>query len=84
MTLKDVLPIEFLNGEYDDTEAYSLKDIVVKNVYSCNRNEFDYRPWCGPQKNVNLWVRLENGKIVGFNQNMSRGWSFPVLNSDWS
>lgn len=35
--------------------------------------------WPGKEKNVYWWYKLVNGKKVGFNENPSRGWSFPVI-----
>ena len=73
-TLKDVLPHEFMAGEYDDTPAYKLRDeeVVISGDDLCKR-------WPGPQRNVTAWWVLANGKAVGWNENPSRGWSFPVI-----
>ena len=72
-TLGDVLPKEFLSGEYDDTKAFSLRDeIVVAEYDSWNH------PWIGKERNVHSWYLLENRWVVGWNENPGRGWSFPV------
>lgn len=69
-TLKDVMPIEFLQGEYDTTRAYKMKDVSVIKEH-CHK-------WPGKHKNVHIWVELENGYAIGCNENPARGWSFPV------
>lgn len=40
----------------------------------------DWKKWPGSHKNVMNWVELSNGKAVGWNENQSTGWSFPVHN----
>lgn len=71
-TLQDVLPSEFRG--YSDTEAYKYKDVkVVEQI------DGTVTPWPGHEKNVFWWFLLENGKRVGWNENPSRGWTFPVL-----
>lgn len=76
-TLKDAMPHQFLGGEYNDTSAYKLRDMKVAKVYS--NGEPGWKRWPGLHKNVHLWVELENGKMVGWNENPARGWSFPVI-----
>jgi len=78
-TLKDVLPREFLNGEYDKTMAWWLRNVEVKTEHSKVKEGASYISWLGPQKNVYFWVELVNGYTVGWNENPSRGWTFPVL-----
>lgn len=73
--LSEHLPIEFLNGEYDSTAAFKQKDTLVHAVLDAR-----IFPWLGQEKNVTFWYVLENGKAVGFNENPSRGWSFPLIN----
>lgn len=71
--LKDVVPQEFFI-EYMDTRAAKYLEIdVVRKVDG--REE----PWPGKEKNVMVYWELENGKLVGWNENPSRGWSFPVI-----
>ena len=79
MTLADVMPHEFTGGEYHDTPAYKLKDREVRTVHCLVRDGDNYKRWPGPHKNVVTWVILDNGKRVGWNENVVRGWSFPVL-----
>lgn len=73
-TLKDHLPHEFVGGEYMDTPSYKLRDIEVTAAYD-NRD----KPWPGPQKNVTAWYVLVNGFAVAWNENVHKGWSFPVI-----
>lgn len=70
-TLIDVMPTEF---EYSDTAALKFKDVAV-----IEEKEFN---WPGSHKNVTKWVVLENGYIVGWNENPGRGWSFPFQKVD--
>ena len=38
-----------------------------------------WKPWPGAHKHVMNWCVLDNGKAIGFNENPSRGWGFPVI-----
>jgi hypothetical protein len=78
-TLKDVMPTKFNNGEYVGTKAYSMKDIYVVKEHDSFTDQDNFKKWPGSHKNVFLWVELENGHCVGWNENPSRGWSFPVF-----
>lgn len=78
MTLAEVMPMEFTRGEYHDTPAFKLKDHEVKSIHCCVKDDDKYKRWPGPHKNVVTWVVLDNGKRV-WNENVNRGWSFPVL-----
>lgn len=76
-TLGMVAPEEFLGGEYLDTPAFAMRDTrVLARVDGCEV------PWPGSHRNVNVWWLLEGGHAVGFNENPSRGWSFPVVRLD--
>jgi hypothetical protein len=77
-TLRDVMPRELFDGSYDDTPSYKLADVRVIAEFRSYSGSQD-PAWPGPQKNVYLWVALENGKAVGWNENPSHGWSFPVV-----
>ena len=86
-TLADALPYEFVGGEYHDTPAFKLKDVKVKRVV-CGHQIVDgefvnthdtFVRWPGRHAYVFNWFILENGKAVGWNENPSRGWSFPVI-----
>jgi hypothetical protein len=75
MTLADAMPREFSGGEYETAPAQQYATLRVVA-------EFDHRnpsPWPGKEKNVHLWVILQDGRAVGFNENLNRGWSFPML-----
>lgn len=76
-TLSEVTPKEFSqSGEYDHTKAYKMRyETIVKTNYS------DKIAWPGNHKNVSVWWELLNGYAVGWNENPSRGWSFPVVPS---
>jgi hypothetical protein len=75
MKLRDVLPREATEGpEYDGARVLQLLDEGVAA-------EMDGRdhPWPGRHKNVLTWWRLKSGLLVGWNENPSVGWSFPVI-----
>jgi hypothetical protein len=74
MLLKDVLPYEFMRGEFDNCKAMKFADIKVVQEYESYK-----KSWIGNHKYVHFWYVLENGYAVGFNENPSRGWSFPVV-----
>lgn len=76
-TLIEAMPREFNGGEYIDTRAFKLRDKVVTSEHGATTNS-NYR-WPGKEKNVFFWVILQNGYAVGWNENPSRGWSFPVI-----
>src|SRR5882672_10504465 len=71
--LADVLPPEFLQGEFESCPAmrHAFMDVIAVH-------EGDL-PWPSHHKYVSRWYVLLNGKAVGFNENPSRGWSFPVI-----
>jgi hypothetical protein len=67
-TLRDAMPREFLNSA---SAALKFADVEV-----VEEKEFG---WPGPHKNVIFWVVLANGAAVGWNENPSIGWSFPLI-----
>lgn len=71
LTLKEVLPREFMGGGYVDSPAMKHCDVLVtaKRIGD----------WPGREKFVTIWYVLANGYAVGWNENTSRGWSFPVF-----
>lgn len=73
-TLADAAPKEFTSVEYATARALKYKDVRV----IAEHDGIKVR-WPGPHKHVYLWWTLENGKRVGWNENPTRGWSFPVL-----
>ena len=72
-TLEQVLPYEF-GLEFDDTQAYKFKDVRVIKKHDARE-----KPWPGTHKNITYWWELANGYAVGMNENLARGWSFPVI-----
>ena len=77
MKLIDWAPREF-RSEYRDTRAFALRDQEVVLEFGLGDDD-NRRSWPGPEKNVMNWCVLANGNCVGWNENVSRGWSFPVL-----
>ena len=76
-TLRDWLPHEFFS-EFMDTPAARHLDVeVVEEVYGSfiGPNKL----WPGKHRNVMHWCKLANGRAVGWNENPSVGWSFPVM-----
>jgi hypothetical protein len=71
-TLAEKLPYEFQS--YVDAPSYKHRDVKVLK-------EFDGRThcWPGPQRNVVVWYLLANQRIVGWNENVNVGWSFPMM-----
>ena len=77
-TLIEVLS-SFLNGfgilvDYDTDKFLDyLEHKVVAEHDGC------VKAFPGPHRNVYVWWELESGHAVGFNENPSVGWSFPVV-----
>lgn len=71
--LQDVLPKEFLWGEYDESPAMKHRHALVTVKHDSGAG------WPGTHKNVCVWYELANGYAVGWNENPARGWSFPVV-----
>jgi hypothetical protein len=78
MQLREVLPPEFLSGEYDDTRAFKMRDVFAIRTVDARE-----QPWPGSHKFVNYWYPLTNGYAVGWNENPQKGWSFPVIKFDY-
>ena len=76
MLLRDVLPQEFFR-EFSDTRAATMLDVEIEAEYGLGDDEV-WKSWPGPEKNVLNWWKLVDGRCVGWNENPSRGWSFPV------
>jgi hypothetical protein len=72
MKLRDVLPIEFFDGGFDNSPAYKHLEREVVTTHEHGR-------WKGKHKNVFVWWSLDNGYAVGWNENPSIGWSFPSI-----
>lgn len=85
MTLADAAPREFMGAEYNDVRARRFAEIEVVESRSgslCREHGvlvWRKDPWPGREKNVLVWWVLANGYAVGWNENPSRGWSFPVV-----
>lgn len=75
-TLRDVLPKEFFTEDMATKRIERhLNQVVVREIRHIDRDS----AWPGPHRNVIYWWELENGYAVGWNENPSRGWSFPVI-----
>lgn len=68
-TLRDWLPVPH------EAPEKLRKKFGLKVVYESGTGW----NWPGTHKNVCWWVILEDGTAVGWNENPSRGWSFPSL-----
>lgn len=76
ITLGDYAPIELQSAWYDECRAFRYVDVkVIREV----DGTLELLRWPGSHKNVYVWWVLENGYMVGWNENPSRGWSFPVV-----
>jgi hypothetical protein len=74
--LRDVLPREAIGGEYINDRFQKFLDIeVVEQVDGTEPGQ----GFPGKGAYVMNWYKLANGKAVGWNENPSRGWSFPVI-----
>lgn len=74
---------ELKDGSWDDMPVAKHFNVEVVKQYKdrpSNMLTGEVRAWPGKQKNVSVWVELANGKAVGFNENPSTGWTFPVIN----
>ena len=70
-TLADALPYEAVGGEY---EGLPFRRHLGVGVVKEHRDG-----WPGRHRNVYVWWELANGRAVGWNENKSVGWSFPVI-----
>lgn len=75
--LRDVLPREFFQ-EFMTTRAAKMLDVEIEQEYGLMGDQ-TWKSWPGPEKNVLNWWKLADGRSVGWNENISRGWSFPVF-----
>lgn len=80
-TLRDVLPREFFI-EHTESPAAKYLDVEVVARYRAWGDGPDALLWPGRHQHVNVWWHLANGKAVGWNENPSRGWSFPVVRTN--
>lgn len=86
-TLREVLGSDkvFDILSYDNHRAAKMFDVNVVGIWDSTDSD-EPNPWTdgfkvypGTHRNVFTWYELENGYGVGFNENPSRGWSFPVV-----
>ena len=77
-TLRECLPKEALSDEPKLEKFYDIK-VVKEHSTIYETEEFPYTQWPGTHKHVGTWWELENGYVVGWNENPSWGWSFPVV-----
>lgn len=67
---------------FSDLKTQEWDDMPVAkhfNVEVIAEHKSHEKRWPGTQKNVYTWVELANGKAVGWNENPSKGWTFPVI-----
>lgn len=57
----------------------ALLDVEIKKEHSRLAEPMAFREWPGHQQNVHVWWELMDGSAVGWNENPTKGWSFPVL-----
>lgn len=74
--LRNEVPQEFFR-EYMDTKASKMLDSEV-----LAKIDGRIQHWPGRHQNVMVWWVLANGYAVGWNENTSIGWSFPVVKID--
>lgn len=74
-TLREALPSEFHGPGYEESWAVShlWREVIAEH-------DARIKPWPGKHRNVRHWWELAGGYGVGWNENPSRGWSFPVVN----
>ena len=78
VTLEYELPREFLEGDWDNVRAFKFRLVKVYKIHKTTTDNPDDW-WIGKHKNVYVWYELVNGYAVGFNENPSVGWAFPVV-----
>jgi hypothetical protein len=89
--LRELLPPEFRGGGYETVSSRTytpddkpspvgkLLDEIVEREHSRPHDDEAYVEWPGKHKDVHVWWELRNGKGVAWNENPSKGWSFPVM-----
>lgn len=89
-TLSELLPHEFWReheyvmprfptNKLRQTAAAKLAGQSVVTTYHWGGSKTPQRKWPGPHRNVTVWWVLDSGHMVGWNENPSHGWSFPVM-----
>jgi hypothetical protein len=76
-TLKDWLIGKDLS-ENEEKKLEKHMDVEIQHEFIAHHEDMwiSWREF-GSQKHVYCWVLLKNGLAVGWNENPSRGWSFP-------
>lgn len=75
------MPYEYLHDSaFDNEKAHKFDNVQV--IWQQNVLARITKPWPGKHKNVYFWVILKNGYAVGWNENPSKGWSFPLVKID--
>lgn len=80
--LRGFLPREFfIGGKFAGTKAMEFTNNIItwRHDHNPNSHFHDLREWPGPHRFVYMWVELDNGYAVGWNENPKKGWSFPVV-----
>lgn len=87
MKLRDVLPGEFFLSYLTDwsfktytenpSPASKLLDVEVVEEFKAHAE--GWKSWPGTHIHVYNWWILADGHAIGWNENPSRGWSFPVI-----
>jgi len=73
MKLRDALPSEALSVEFSGDKFRRYLDYEVTEEIMEYDSRFPFK-----HKNIHVWWILEDNIAVGWNENRSRGWSFPV------
>lgn len=73
MKLRDVLPSEALSVEFSEDKFQRYLDSEVIETITKYDSRFPFT-----HKNIYVWWILKDNMAVGWNENPSRGWSFPV------
>ena len=74
MTLKEALPHEIAEAP----DVYRLPACHL-DVEVTAAHQGWQRRWPGKSKNVMHWWELANGRIIGWNESLSRGWSIETI-----
>ena len=77
------MPDVFCDIKHNRKKAYKFKDVLVLREHSLFWEQDNFVKWPGYHKYVFFWVELENGYIVGFNENPNNGWSFPIMENNF-
>ena len=74
MTLYEAMPFEYFYDTDSKAHKYDAVDVIWKrDSLNCPIR------WPGTHKYVYFWVVLKNGYAVGWNENPSKGWSYPLI-----